>query len=33
MSQIDQLVQDLFLSNYFFSRGSLFHELNKLIET
>ena len=33
MSQIDQLVQDLFLSNYFFNGGSLFHELNKLIET
>ena len=33
MSQIDQLVQDLFLSNYFFNLGSLFHELNKLIET
>ena len=33
MSQIDQLVQGLFLSNYLFNRGSLFHELNKLIET
>ena len=33
MSQIDQLVRDLFLSNYFFNQGSLFHELNKLIET
>jgi len=33
MSQIDQLVQDLFLPNYFFTRGSLIHELNKLIET
>ena len=33
MSQIDQLVHDLFLSNYFFNRGSLFYELNKLIET
>ena len=33
MSQIDQLVQDLFLSHYFFNRGNLFHELNTLIET
>jgi len=31
MSQIDQLVHDLFLSNYFFNRGSLLH-VNKLIE-
>ena len=33
MSQIYQLVQDQFLPNYLFNRGSLFHELNKLIET
>ena len=32
MSQIGQLFHDLFLSNYFFNRGSLFHELNKLNE-
>ena len=32
MSQIEQLDQDLFLSNYFFNQGSLIHELNKLIE-